>query len=195
MVSNHQIGKAFGVPRGLLRFLVLKMISEKPMSGAEIAEQIEKQTDGRWKPSPGSLYPLLAWMLDKGLTKESPKGTEVLKRYTFTTKGSQFLTKQIALAEDFLHKLEFLLPLLIGGLQFGVNKAKLHGTIEPARQLIRSLLTIRNNLDRLSQSDTDDMAQALNDCSRKLEKLTLKFQAIGTSTSNSSKLNSQSSIW
>jgi len=33
-----------GVPRGLLRFLVLKLLKEKPMSGAEIVEKIEKET-------------------------------------------------------------------------------------------------------------------------------------------------------
>ena len=55
MVSSLA-GKTVGVPRGLLRFLVLKMLSEKPMSGTEIAKQIEEQTGGRWKPSPGSIY-------------------------------------------------------------------------------------------------------------------------------------------
>ena len=65
------------------------------MSGTEIAEQIYEQTGGRWKPSSGSIYPLLAWMLNKGFTKESIKGEEGLKRYTFTDEGSKFLNKQI----------------------------------------------------------------------------------------------------
>ena len=73
-------GGTIGVPRGLLRFLVLRMLSEKPMSGAEIAEKIEAQTSGRWKPSPGSIYPLLAWMLRKGFTEELPKKVEGFKR-------------------------------------------------------------------------------------------------------------------
>ena len=146
------------------------------MSGAEIAEQIKTQTGGRWKPSPGSIYPLLAWLLDQGFTKESPKGTEGFKRYTFTAVGSKFLTKQIELGQDFLYKLEFLLPMLIGGLQFGSNKEKLRGTIEPARQLVRAFLTIRNNLDGLSEKDTGEIARALNDCSEKLEKIARKFK-------------------
>ena len=33
--------RTIGVPRGLLKFLVLKMINEKPMSGVEIVEEIE----------------------------------------------------------------------------------------------------------------------------------------------------------
>lgn len=178
MVSS-QTGKTVGVPRGLLRFLVLKMISEKPMSGAEIAEQIEIQTGGRWKPSPGSLYPLLAWMLDKGFTKEAPKCAESFKRYMFTAKGSKFLTKQITLGQDFLCKMEFLLPLLIGGLQIETNKEKLRGTVEPVRQLMNDFITIRDNLNVLSQKDIDEIAQALKGCSQTLEKITQRIKTTG----------------
>jgi DNA-binding PadR family transcriptional regulator len=173
------VAKTVGVPRGLLRFLVLKMLSEKPMSGAEIVEQIEKQTGGRWKPSPGSIYPLLAWMLNKGFTKGLPKGEEGFKRYSFTVKGSKFLEKQIELGQDFLNKMEFLLPMFIGGLQFGSSKEKLRGAIEPARQLISAFLAIRHNLNGLSQKDSDEIAQALNECSEKLEKIARRLRDEG----------------
>ena len=67
-MCTHVKGRTLGVPRGLLRFLVLKMLSEKPMSGTEIIEEIQTQT-GSWKPSPGSIYPLLSWMLKKATPK------------------------------------------------------------------------------------------------------------------------------
>ena len=60
-----------GVPRGLLRFLVLKFLVERPMSGAEIVGKIARETGGKWKPSPGSIYPLLATLQEKGFTRES----------------------------------------------------------------------------------------------------------------------------
>ena len=85
-------GRTVGVPRGLLRFLVLKMISEKPMSGAEIVGEIEKQT-GSWKPSPGSIYPLLSSLYKKGFTKELPKDEQGFKRYSFTDEGKKFFEK------------------------------------------------------------------------------------------------------
>ena len=59
-MGNSRKSRSVGVPRGLLKFLVLKMINEKPMSGVEIVEEIEKQT-GSWKPSSGSIYPLLSF--------------------------------------------------------------------------------------------------------------------------------------
>ena len=67
-----QDGRTVGLPRGLLRFLVLNMLHEKSLSGTEIVKIIENQTEGNWKPSPGSIYPLLAWLSKKGFTK-SPK--------------------------------------------------------------------------------------------------------------------------
>lgn len=141
------------------------------MSGAEISEQIEKQTGGRWKPSPGSIYPLLAWMLKKGFTKESPKVEEGFKRYSFTVKGSKFFEKQIAVGEGFLYRMEFLLPMLIGGLQFGSNKQKLDGTRAPVMQLIGAFLSIRHNLGSLSQGDAEEMVKAIGECSAKLDEL------------------------
>ena len=173
-----------GVPRGLLRFLVLKMLNEKPMSGAEIAQQIEKQTDGRWKPSCGSIYPLLAWMRSKGFTKESPKNEEGFRRYSFTEKGRQFLNKQIEIGQDFMNKLEFLLPLLIGGLQVGFSKEKLRGTIEPAKRIIRAFVTIRDNFDKLSEENEKEISKALSDCSKILERIALKIR--NESNTNSS---------
>jgi DNA-binding PadR family transcriptional regulator len=145
------------------------------MSGAEIAEQIKTQTGGRWKPSPGSIYPLLAWMLKKGFTREEPKTEEGFKRYSFTEKGSEFLDKQIALGQEFMNRMEFLLPMLIGGLQFGPNKEKLRGAIEPARQLVDAFMIIHHNLDALPQEDTEEIVQALKECSERLSKLARKL--------------------
>jgi hypothetical protein len=118
-------------------------------------------------------------MLEKGFTKEAPKGTEGLKRYTFTAKGSVFLTKQIELGQDFLSKMEFLLPILIGDFQLVSNKEKLRGTIEPTRQLMSEFMTIRDNLDVLSQEDIDEIAQAIKGCCQTLEKITQRIKTVG----------------
>jgi len=80
------------VPKGYLKRYILLLLSEKPMSGAEIMEEIYRRSGGFWKPSPGSVYPLLAWLQDNGYIRESQKilgnGS---KRYTLTDKGKQML--------------------------------------------------------------------------------------------------------
>ena len=146
------------------------------MSGAEIAEEISVQTGGRWKPSPGSIYPLLAWMLKKGFTKELPKDLEGSKRYSFTEKGQEFLERQIAFGQDFMERMEFLAPMLIGGFQLGQNKERLHETREPAQRLLQALIILRHNLDKLSAMDIKEIAEALTECSKKLGEIAQKTE-------------------
>ncbi|MCW4043226.1 MAG: PadR family transcriptional regulator [Candidatus Bathyarchaeota archaeon] len=168
-------GNTVGVPRGLLRFLVLKMLSEKPMSGGEIIKEIEMQT-GSWKPSPGSIYPLLAWMLKKGFTKELPKDELGFKRYSFTEEGSRFLEKQIALGKDFMKKMEFLAPMLVGGFNLGGNNKKLRNLGEAAKRLIKLFIFLRQNLDRVSERDAEELTEILRNCSEKFEKIVQRIK-------------------
>ena len=171
------IGKSrtVGVPRGLLKFLVLKMINEKPMSGAEIVEEIEKQT-GSWKPSSGSIYPLLARLHEKGLTKELPTDEQGFKRYTFTDEGKRFFEKQIAFAKDFIKRIEFLGPMLIGGFDLESNTERFLRTKESAKNLMKSFIVLRQNTDRLSEKDAEEISATINECYAKLEKIVQRIK-------------------
>lgn len=79
------------VPKGFIRYYALRLLSEKPMSGSEIMQHIEEKSGGRWKPSPGSIYPLLAWLQEQGYIKEVPTEEPGIKRYTLTAEGKIFL--------------------------------------------------------------------------------------------------------
>jgi DNA-binding PadR family transcriptional regulator len=57
------------VPRGLLRFYILRLLSENPMKGYEVITRIEERTAGFWKPGPGSIYPMLESMRTEGLIR------------------------------------------------------------------------------------------------------------------------------
>ena len=168
-------GRTLGVPRGLLRFLVLKMLSEKPMSGAEIIEEIETQT-GSWKPSPGSIYPLLAWMFKKGFTTELPKDELGFKRYIFTEEGKLFLEQQIEVGKAFMKKIEFLVPMLVGGFNLGCNSDKLLQSKESAQKLVKSFIFIRQNLDRLTEKDVKEISELLEEGSAKIEKIVQRIK-------------------
>lgn len=171
------IGKrrTVGVPRGLLKFLVLKMINEKPMSGAEIVEEIEKQT-GSWKPSSGSIYPLLASLHKKGLTKELPTDELGFKRYSFTDEGKRFFEKQIAFGKDFIKRIEFLAPMLVGGFDLECNNERFRRTKESAKNLMKSVILLRQNADRISEKDAEELSATLDDCYNKLEKIVQRIK-------------------
>lgn len=67
---------------GALRFYVIWLLSNKPMNGSDIMEEIAEQTKGRWKPSPGTIYPLL-----RSLAQEEFLSKEKDGRYYITDKG------------------------------------------------------------------------------------------------------------
>ncbi|MEM2865566.1 MAG: PadR family transcriptional regulator [Candidatus Hadarchaeales archaeon] len=82
------------VPRGLLRYYVLESLSEKPMSGSELMDEIERRSEGCWRPSPGSIYPLLAWLQDTGHVEEMPRDKSGMRRYRLTRTGKKLLQEE-----------------------------------------------------------------------------------------------------
>ena len=71
------------VPRGFSRFFVLEMLKKKQYTGKELIDFAVKQSDGKWKPSPSLIYPLLGRLLDEKLIQETTGG-----KYKITKKGS-----------------------------------------------------------------------------------------------------------
>jgi len=54
---------------GDLRLLILSLISEQPRHGYDLIAEVERRTNGTYKPSPGVMYPALAIIQDMGLAK------------------------------------------------------------------------------------------------------------------------------
>jgi hypothetical protein len=119
---------------------------------------------------------LLAWLSDKGFTRELPRGQDGLKRYCFTKQGNKFLEKQLIQATDFQKKMEFLAPLLVKGLPIGVNQEKFKNAKEAANQLIRLFMKIRHNMNQLTKEDSIEITNALNACSKRIEKIVVKME-------------------
>ncbi len=65
-----------------LRYWILSLLSRSPKNGAEIMDSVEEMTRGWWRPSPGSIYPLLESMEQEGLIKKRSDG-----RYELTAKS------------------------------------------------------------------------------------------------------------
>ena len=55
-----------------------------PHTGKEIINSAVEESDGKWKPSPGLIYPLLGRLLDEGLIEETEGG-----KYQITDKGKK----------------------------------------------------------------------------------------------------------
>jgi len=67
-----------------LRVLILSMLSASPKNGVEIMNEIEAATRGWWRPSPGTIYPMMERLTTEGLVKKRDDG-----RYELTDKASE----------------------------------------------------------------------------------------------------------
>ena len=74
---------ARGPQTGLKRF-VLTSLQQSPKNGVELMDDIEKQSYGFWRPSPGSIYPLLDTLSRDGMVVKQTDG-----KYHLTEKGSK----------------------------------------------------------------------------------------------------------
>lgn len=70
------------VPRGFSRYFILEALKKNPSTGKEIIDAATLQSGGKWKPSPGLIYPLLGRLLDENLIEETKDG-----KYQITRKG------------------------------------------------------------------------------------------------------------
>jgi DNA-binding PadR family transcriptional regulator len=65
---------------------VLALLTERPMHGYEMIQEIDARTGGAWRPSPGSIYPTLQLLEDEGVIAPTADGGG-RKRFTLTDAG------------------------------------------------------------------------------------------------------------
>lgn len=82
MISQWVQRVGSSVPRGFSRYFILEVLKKNPSTGKEIIDHATTQSDGKWKPSPGLIYPLLGRLLDENLIEEIKDG-----KYQITKKG------------------------------------------------------------------------------------------------------------
>ena len=73
--------------RGMLSFLILFLLSKKPMHGQAITEELGRRKGGR--PSPGTIYPALKCLKGMGFISEKKTGKNIV--YSLTPDGRQAL--------------------------------------------------------------------------------------------------------
>ena len=74
--------------KGFLSFLILWLINKKNMTGSEITEELEQRKGSR--PSPGTIYPVLKDLKERGLLSIDEN-----KRYSLTTPGKKELDQHL----------------------------------------------------------------------------------------------------
>ncbi len=75
--------------RGMLSFQILWLLSKGSMNGQELSNELGKRRGA--KPTPGTIYPALKNLREKGIVTMERKGRATI--YTLTTEGSEGLDK------------------------------------------------------------------------------------------------------
>ena len=78
--------------QGDLRYVVLRLLEEKPRHGYEIIKALEDRFNGAYAPSPGVVYPTLQLLEDLGYARVVPGG-EGKKVYEITDAGRAHLAE------------------------------------------------------------------------------------------------------
>ena len=165
------------VPKGFLRYRVLRLLNDKPMSGSEIVSEIERQTEGRWKPSPGSIYPLLACLQEKGHI-EGAEGEAGTKCYALTESGKTSLGEHDRTQEQLRERLRDIGPGVgLGPPWYWLFPERTVALIGPTRELSVALGNLRDGLKaRYSEEVVEEAEKALAEAALKIEEAARRLQ-------------------
>jgi DNA-binding PadR family transcriptional regulator len=164
------------VPKGFLRYHVLEALNEQAMSGSELMDQIEKHTEGAWKPSPGSIYPLLAWLQDNAYIKEMPTENG-LKRYELTQTGKELFAEESKMREKFSEKSGFMASPFFSRMFGNIPEQKTNQIRHSMKGLMISSMRLGRTLsENYSEQTLDEALKILDDASKKLNEINDKIK-------------------
>jgi len=87
----HRFGHGHRANRGDISPIILHLLQEKPMHGYEIIRTLEERSHGFWRPSAGSIYPILQMLEEQEFVSSHEEGGK--KIYTITEAGKAESTK------------------------------------------------------------------------------------------------------
>jgi DNA-binding PadR family transcriptional regulator len=165
------------VPKGFIRYHVLEALSQESMSGSEMMEKIEKHTGGFWKPSPGSIYPLLSWLQDNGYIKELPVENG-LKRYELTESGKTLLEEQKKIRKRVREEVGFMPAPFFDSFLMKIPPEKTAEIRKSMKQLAITFFKLGSALQEdFSEEALNEALSAVDEASRKFEEISKKIKS------------------
>lgn len=146
--------------QGDLRYVLLRLIADKPSHGYELIKEIEDRLGGAYSPSPGVIYPTLTLLEELGyirvMQSEGPR-----KAYEITDAGREALEKDSATVEQIFRR--------IGELAERVGNRAPHQIVR-AMENLRLALRLRLERGQLSEAQIADVAAALDAAAQTVER-------------------------
>jgi len=104
-----------------MKYVILKLVKDKPRHGYEVMKELEEQMHGCYSPSPGTVYPTLQWLEDEGLVVA--KDVEGKKVYEITDAGRKFLDEHRDMVDDIFDRVREAVDRTLGGAMGDVNRS------------------------------------------------------------------------
>lgn len=98
---------------GEVKYVILRLLEEKPRHGYEIMKALEERLGGWYTPSPGTVYPTLQLLEDQGYVRAVE--TEGKKVYHITLEGEAFLREHREFTDDIFDRVRD----MVGGFAAG----------------------------------------------------------------------------
>jgi DNA-binding PadR family transcriptional regulator len=155
MLSDWLSRVGSAIPRGFSRHYILGLLKQQPMTGKEIIDKAVLQSDGKWRPSPGLIYPLLGRLLEEGLIAETENG-----RYQITKKGLDITTDVDSVHNIIQKQLDVMLRVGNMGRFMAMDLIDRVSTIGS---------TLSSNLDRMTEEERNKYRRFLLTELRKLD--------------------------
>lgn len=146
--------------QGELRFVILKLIADKPAHGYELIKAIEDSFGGAYSPSPGVVYPTLALLEDMGFADVVP-GEGSKKLYTITQAGRDHLAENAGPVEGIFARMS----------ESGRHaRGRMDPRIKRAIANFRTALDLKLSAAPLTDSQIDAIAEAIDRAAGEIER-------------------------
>ncbi|HWH02347.1 MAG TPA: PadR family transcriptional regulator [Gemmatimonadales bacterium] len=119
--AGHRGGRRQWFGSGDMKYVILRLLQDKPRHGYEVMKELEERMHGCYSPSPGTVYPTLQWLEDEGLVKvQDVNGKKV---YEITDQGRAFLDEHKDVVEEIFDRVKDAVDDALGGAMADVNRA------------------------------------------------------------------------
>lgn len=146
--------------QGDLRYVLLKMIADKPSHGYELIKDIEDRLGGAYSPSPGVVYPTLTLLEELGHIR-AVQSEGARKAYEITDEGRAALEKNTRVVDEIFRR--------IGEMADRLGAQPPHQIVR-AMENLRLALRLRLERGKLTEQQIADVAAALDAAAQTVER-------------------------
>jgi len=102
---SHWRGRAARLfEQGDLKYVILRLLEEKPRHGYDVIKELENRFAGSYAPSPGTVYPTLTMLEDMGFARTVPEESGK-KIYEITDEGRKHLAEHSGTVNDIFDRI------------------------------------------------------------------------------------------